>query len=918
MRAAPGIDLAQGERWRQITLSELMLHHIFGCEEYMNDPDIRSQEQVPSWHALSAVEAAHRLGVALDRGLSHAEVTSRAERYGANVIREGKPRSIIEKLAVQLADFMILVLLAAAIISGLLGDLQDMLVIIVIVVLNAAIGFFQEQRAEKAIEALKNMAVPHARVLREGKVERIAAADLVPGDVVLLEAGDMVPADLRLSDSASLRLDESLLTGESVTVEKDWIAISDASASLPERTSMAFKGTIVTYGRASGITVATGMQTEVGRIAGLLDTSERLKTPLQKRLKAFGQRLGIGVIIICALIFLFGILRDENPLLMFLTAVSLAVAAVPEALPAVVTIALAIGARHMIVRNALIRSLPAAETLGSITFVCSDKTGTLTENRMHVEEMRMLGTRVATNERDLTKEPAASLLAAMSLCNDAITDADGNYSGDPTEIALAKAARTHGVTRLMLEATQPRVGELPFDSDRKRMTTVHPTANSFVSYTKGAPEAVIPACVNELSSFSSVPIDRDVRLAEAERMAADGLRVIAFACRLWHDIPRPGEIATAECEMTLLGLVGLLDPPRVEACEAVKTCQRAGITPVMITGDHPATARAIAQRLGIVNDGGRVLTGSELTTLSDAEFARLVSDIRVYARMDPVQKIRIVEALQRQGEFVAMTGDGVNDAPALKRADIGVAMGKGGTDVAREAASLVLVDDNFATIVKAIEEGRRVFDNIRKFIKYAMTCNSGEILTIFLAPFLGLPVPLLPIHILWINLVTDGLPGLALATEAKEPGVMQRPPRPPKESIFAHGIWQHMIWCGLAIAGVTLAAQAWAINSGSENWQTMVFTVLTLSQMGHVLAIRSERASLFDPNVPGNRMLWGAVALTFVLQMAVIYVPLLNPLFHTAPLSWGELMLCLALSSVVFVLVEIEKALVRRGLIYRS
>jgi len=870
------------------------------------------------WHALAVDEVARRLGVRPESGLSQGEAAARAARYGSNAIHEGRQRAVLEKIAAQLADFMILVLIGAAIVSGLLGDLTDTIAIIVIVVLNAVIGFVQEQRAERALEALRSMAAPHARVLREGMVERIGAADIVPGDVVLLDAGDVVPADLRLTETASLRVDESLLTGESTTVEKDSSIVADAEAGVHDRTAMAFKATTVTYGRGTGIAVATGMATEVGRIAGMLDASERLRTPLQKRLKAFGERLGIGVIAICAVIFLLGIVRGEEPLVMFLTAVSLAVAAVPEALPAVVTIALAIGARRMVVRNALIRSLPAVETLGSITFVCSDKTGTLTENRMRVENIRTLGERLNAGEGRPASEPASSLFASMALCNDAVVASEGRFSGDPTEIALAKAASAHGAERRELEERMPRCMELPFDSDRKRMTTVHATPTELIAFTKGAPEAVIPRCTLELSADGPVPLDRNARLAEAESMADAGLRVIALACRAWPAMPEGLDTEKIESELTLLGLVGLLDPPRAEVHKAVETCRRAGITPVMITGDHPATARAIARRLGIIEDGGRVLKGSELAALSDQEFAELVREVRVYARVDPVQKIRIVEALQKSGEFVAMTGDGVNDAPALKRADIGVAMGKGGTDVAREAASLVLVDDNFATIVSAIEEGRRIFDNIRKFIKYTMTSNSGEVWTIFLAPFLGLPVPLLPIHILWINLVTDGLPGLALAAEGKEPGLMDRPPRPPKESIFAHGMWQHMIWCGVAMAGITLAAQGWAISLGSAHWQTMVFTVLTLSQMGHVLAVRSERASFFDPAVPTNRMLWGAVALTFALQLAVIYVPVLNPIFHTAPLSWSELGLCLALSSIVFFLVEIEKWLARRGLIYRQ
>ncbi|MEW5965212.1 MAG: cation-translocating P-type ATPase [Pseudomonadota bacterium] len=874
--------------------------------------------EATAWHALAAEEVARRLGVKIDSGLPRGEVERRQAEHGPNAIREGRPRTLLERIASQLGDFMILVLLAAAVVSGLLGDLSDTIAIVVIVALNALIGLVQESRAERALEALKSMSAPHARVLRDGGIERIAAAEIVPGDIVMLEAGDIVPADLRLAEAAGLKADESLLTGESVTVEKCAKAIGDEAAGVAERAGMAFKGTTITYGRGVGLAVATGMATEVGRIAGLLDASERVRTPLQRRLEAFGKRLAVLVMVICTVIFAIGLLRGEAPLLMFLTAVSLAVAAIPEALPAVVTVALALGARRMVVRNALIRSLPAVETLGSITFVCSDKTGTLTENRMRVEELRALGERVLPTAGSAAPEPAATLRTALALCNDAVRAGDGSLVGDPTETALAEAAAGGGLVRETLERDWPRRLELPFDADRKRMTTIHRSGDRIVAYTKGAPETVIPLSIRELTATGEIEIARAERLAEAERMAEEGLRVIAVTRRVWREMPDAADAAAIESELTLVGLVGLMDPPRAEARDAVATCRAAGVTPVMITGDHPATAQAIAHRLGIVEDGGRVLTGRELAELSEAEFARLVGDVRVYARMDPAQKIRIVEALQRNGELVAMTGDGVNDAPALKRADIGVAMGKGGTDVAREAASLVLVDDNFATIVKAIEEGRRIFDNVRKFIKYTMTSNSGEIWTIFLAPFLGLPVPLLPIHILWINLVTDGLPGLALAAEGREPGVMRRPPRPPKESIFAHGMWQHMVWCGLAMGLVSLAAQAGAIASGASHWQTMVFTVLTLSQMGHVLAIRSDRASFFDSRVPRNPMLWGAVALTFVLQMAVIYIPALNPIFHTAPLTDGELAVCLALSTIVFALVEIEKWLARRGLIYRQ
>ena len=873
-----------------------------------------TEPEKTDWHSLDPETAATRLDSDLVTGLSAEAAATRLEQTGPNALPVAGRRHPLAMLASQFTDFMILVLIAAAIIAGILGDLQDTIAIVVIVCLNGILGFVQEYRAERAMAALRQMASPQARVIRDGQPGLIDAADLVPGDLVELEAGNILPADLRLTELASLKVDESALTGESQPVDKQLEKLQETDLPLGDRLNLAYKGTVATYGRARGLVVATGMQTELGKIAALL-SGESGKTPLQKRLARFGRNLAIVVLAICALIFIAGWLRGEPPMLMLLTAISLAVAAIPEALPAVVTISLALGAARMVRQNALIRRLPAVETLGSVTYICSDKTGTLTLNQMQVDCVQAAG-ETRSGLPDEAGSPWRELGLAMVLCNDAVMGADGKSSGDPTETALLEAAEAAGFNQVSLQQDLPRQAELPFDSERARMSTLHREGEGVLMWVKGAPEGVLSLCVDQLAADGVVAIDTAALQDEAEVLAAQGLRVLAFALKRLPQLPESLDAAALESGLTFIGLAGLIDPPRPEAAEAVAACKTAGIIPVMITGDHPATARAIAERLGIVEAGRKVLGGSELAKLSLEDFEREVDTVRVYARINPEQKIKIVQALQDKGEYVAMTGDGVNDAPALKMADIGVAMGKGGTDVAREAAAMTLLDDNFATIVKAVREGRRIFDNIRKFVKYTMTSNAGEIWTIFLAPFIGLPIPLLPIHILWINLVTDGLPGLALANERAERNVMQRPPRPPQESIFARGMWQHILWVGLLMGGVTLLTQAWAIHVGSAHWQSMVFTVLTLSQLGHVLAIRSERESLFSIGLLSNRLLVGALLLTFVLQMAVLYVPWFNPLFRTEPLSLGELMVCLALSSVVFIGVEIEKALVRRGWLY--
>ncbi len=862
--------------------------------------DTRTSDGGMTWHGMDAAAVAEHFTVDPAVGLDEVQAERRLAEYGANVLAKERRLRPARMVLNQFRDVMILVLIAAAVVSGVVGEPRDAVAILVIVILNAVVGFVQEYRAERALEALRSLAAPTASVRRGGITLTIPADRLVPGDVVVLGAGAGVPADVRLIEAEQLGADESTLTGESVPVEKHVDPLPDGDIPVGDRHNLAFKGSLITRGRAVGIVVATGAATELGRIAELLRGTGVARTPLQKRLARFGRRLAVLVLGICAIIFVTGLLRGEAVVLMFLTAVSLAVAAIPEALPAVVTVSLALGARKMIRSRALVRRLPAVETLGSVTYICADKTGTLTENRMRVAFLQVGDRRCET----LTEELCGQLPwlgPALALNNDVHIDEAGKPGGDPTEVAIHEFATANGFDKEGLAREHPRIREVPFDSDVKSMTTVHDSPAGAIAFIKGAPEAVIPKC----SEIPSV-------LSNAEAMAREGYRVLAVA-------GKPLQRADEDIDTGFLfyGLVAISDPPRDGVARAVQHCLDASISPVMITGDHPGTALAIARQVGIAEADDVVITGAELASIDAKDFSERVADARVYARVDPAQKIRIVEALQAKGEFVAMTGDGVNDAPALKRADIGIAMGQKGTDVARQSSDMVLLDDNFATIVSAVREGRRIFDNILKFIKYTMTSNSGEIWTMFLAPFLGLPIPLLPIHILWINLVTDGLPGLALTAEPGEKNLMNRPPRPPQESVFTRGMWQHILWVGMLIGGLSIAAQAWAVENGSENWQTVVFTVLTFSQLVHVLVIRSERQSLFTQGLWSNRLLVAAVALTVLLQFAVIYLPPLQALFNTAPLTPAELIVCLVLPLFVFVGVEAEKALVRRGLIYR-
>lgn len=857
-------------------------------------------------------------------GLSPDTALARLAEYGLNELTAKAAKSPIAMILDQFKDFMIIVLMAAAVIAGFVGEVSDTIAIIVIIILNAAIGFFQEYRAEQAIAALKKMAAPVATVIRGGQPVSIPAKELVPGDIVVLEAGVIVPADIRLVEAASLKVEEAALTGESVPAEKQADVIRAANCALGDKVNMAFKGTFVTYGRGLGIVVATGHATELGKIADLIQGEEGVKTPLQKRLAVFGRNLALIVLVVCGIVLIMGLLRGENALTMLLTSISLAVAAIPEALPALVTVSLAIGAKKLVKQHALIRTLPAVETLGSVTYICSDKTGTLTLNKMTAEEFCIEDEIIRIGEQgiDTSETPHIdALMEALALNNDALVDVSGEVLGDPTEVALFNLAVDYGFAKTVLEKKYARIDELPFDSDRKRMTTVHKwRGGKMVSFTKGAAESILESGASILTRDGIKPVNKKVFLDNVDRMSADGLRVLAIGMRIWDSLPDKIAPETTEDDLVILGLVGIMDPPREEARQAVSECRRAGIHPVMITGDHPLTAKAIAIRLGILDADRQIITGPELAAMSLEEFEQQVESIAVYARVAPEQKLKIVRALQDRGQYVAMTGDGVNDAPALKRADIGVAMGITGTDVAKEASHMILLDDNFSTIVKAIKEGRQIFDNIRKFIRYIMTSNAGEIWTIFLAPFFGLPIPLLPIHILWINLVTDGLPGLALAVEPPERDVMDRPPRHPKENIFAHGLGVDIVWVGLLIGVVCLVTQAIFINAGGAakgHWQTMVFTVLCLSQMGNVLATRSDKDSFFAIGPLTNKPLIGAFLLTLALQLATIYVPVLNPIFRTKPLTLSELGITLALSSIVFVAVEVKKA-VERGISKRE
>ena len=913
-----------------------------------------------NWYQQNTDEVVQQLGTDLDSGLTEAEVAARLEQYGPNQLIEQGGRSKWEILREQLSGIMVIILVVAAIVSVILGDYTDAVVILAIVILNAALGFQQDYKAEQSMAALKQMAVPLVKVRRDGQVQEISALELVPGDIVLLETGNVVPADGRVLESVNLRIEEAALTGESEPIEKEAETVYETEKSLGDRRNMAFMGTIVNYGHGQLAVTETGMETELGHIATMIQSVEQEPTPLQQRLDRVGKVLAVVALAIVAVIFVIGLLRGVNWEEMLLTAVSLAVAAVPEAMPAVATIALALGAQRMLKRKALIRKLPAVETLGSVSVICSDKTGTLTKNQMSVTVLDIANQRVDLRQRangtGLEIEPADGetlapgalptidlLLIGGALCSDAILQPDrdqpSNYRtvGDPTEVALVLAAAEFNLKKGDLDKAFPRVAEVPFDSVRKRMTTFHRTPQGkgeipdslnpvwdrrltedippYLAVTKGAIDSLLEISSEVWVEGQAEPLNETwrERLTTAhDKLAERGMRILAVGIRPLESAPPKKVDVSDEGELMLVGLVGMMDPPRPEVKEAIRKCSSAGIRTVMITGDHPLTARHIAAELHIgTND--RFLTGQELNRLSPAELAEAARDVSVFARVSPEHKINLVNIYQDQAGIVAMTGDGVNDAPALKKADIGVAMGITGTDVAKEAADMVLQDDNFATIVAAVEEGRVIYDNIRKFIKYLLSCNSGEIGVMFLGPFLGLPLPLLPLQILWMNLVTDGLPALALGVEPAEEDVMRRPPYASATGIFNRPMVRDIIWLGLFMALISLAVGYFYWQADRATWQTMVFTTLTLAQMFAALGVRSERSSLFKIGLWSNRSMLGAVALTFVLQLAVVYIPFLQSVFKTVALSGTDLVLAIFLGFLVLVGIEIEKWFSRRG-----
>ena len=892
-----------------------------------------------NWFNKSIKEVEKELETDVEKGLSVSKVEEKKQKYGLNELQEKKKDSIFKKFITQFKDFSIIVLIIAAIVSGIVGiaegeGITDTVIILIVVLLNAVIGVVQESKAEKSLEALKKLSAHASKVIRDGKVQVIPARELVPGDVVVIETGDYVSADLRIIEAANLKVQESSLTGESVPVEKETKEIEEKDVGIGDRINMLFSSGLITYGRGKAIVVETGMNTEVGKIAGMINETVKQETPLQRRLNSLGKTLGIAALIICAIIFIIGLLEGKGVIDMFMTAVSLAVAVIPEGLVAVSTIVLAIGVQKMVKKNAIVKKLPAVETLGSSTVICSDKTGTLTQNKMTVEKIFCNDVTVDV-EKVETTEDFNKLVYNCMLCNDTKTLENGELAGDPTETALVDMAFKLDYTQDIYRE-MPRVEEVPFDSDRKLMTTVNKKEDKYIVYTKGGVDELLKICNSYLYKGEiRTNLDEYANWIRTnnENMAKEALRVLAFAYKEMDHMPTKEEMETIESGLTFIGMVGMIDPPREEAKKAVEKCKHAGIKTVMITGDHKITAVAIAKKLGILENENEALTGLELDQISDEELTKNIRKYSVYARVSPEHKVRIVKAWQANGEVVAMTGDGVNDSPALKTSDIGCAMGKVGTEVAKEAADVILTDDNFATIVSAVEEGRRIYDNILKVIQFLISCNVGEVVVLLLAtlfaPVIGklfgitditLLQVLLPIHILWINLVTDTFPALALAFDPANKDIMNRKPIKKDEGIFTKGRTFRIIYQGIMIGLLTLAAFLIGLatthtpidgltleETKIEVGQTMAFTVLAFSELVHVFNVRDNKNSLFKTGILGNRMLIFAVLASAFLMGIILFVPALRHVFSIPVLPVGNMLEILGLVLAPVVIVEILK-----------
>lgn len=859
-------------------------------------------------------------------GLSTEEVEKRKQQYGLNQLQGKKKKTILQMILAQLNDVLIYILIAAAVISVILDEPSDALVIGVVVIINAVVGVIQESKAEKSLEALKKLSTPKAIVKRNGEIIEIQSEELVPGDILIIDAGRFIPCDVRLIETANLKVEESALTGESVPVDKDArIKLEASDTPLGDQKNMAFMSTLATYGRGIGIAVGTGMNTEIGKIAKMLDQQETELTPLQKKLAELGKTLGFGAIIICIIMFVVGLLQGKDPLEMLLIAISLAVAAIPEGLPAIVTIVLAMGVQRMIKENAIVRKLPAVETLGAVNIVCSDKTGTLTQNKMTVTKFYLDGVLSPINSLDLKYASHKLLLENMMLCNDA-TYTESSKTGDPTEIALLEVGAKFNVITEELKKQHSRVDEIPFESDRKLMTTVNKYGNEYYVMTKGAIDNLLKISNKAIINGKIVPLTDDIKaniMSSSNAMSDDALRVLGGAYKV---VPSTHiEIDQLEKDLIFIGLVGMIDPPREEVKDSIALCKTSGIKTIMITGDHKNTAFAIAKELGIAENESQAIFGSELDKMSENELNSKIDNLRVFARVSPEHKVKIVKAFKSKGNIVSMTGDGVNDAPSLKMADIGVAMGITGTDVAKGASDMVLTDDNFSTIVSAIEEGRNIFNNIKKSILFLLSCNAGEIFALFFAILLGWAAPLKSIHILWVNLITDTLPALSLGIDPGDKDVMKEKPRDPKQSLFANGAGTMVILNGLLIGLLTLAAFVIGakLYSGhtelfplfpediSENAlrhaRTMAFVVLSVSQLFHSFNMRHPEKSIFQVGLFTNKFLIGSVILGILLQDVVITIPVLRDVFDVFDLYYKDWLIVGALSIMPLVINEIVK-----------